>query len=115
MSKKKKFKKFSKAQILQEIQRDASTVSQPVIEKNQAPRKFSATSITSTVASNEKISPSSGPIGAEARYVRADLKKIAVVFSIILLLLVGIIYVDKKTTVLTDFTDNLVKNLNINQ
>ena len=109
MGKKKKFKKFSRAEIIAEIQKSEPVQSAPQKFESQPKESISANSLGSQSFST------STPVGAEMQYVSTDLKKIAVVFTIILIILAGIIYIDKTTPILTNFIDVLVKNLNINQ
>lgn len=101
MSNKKKFKKFSRADLIKEIESGNKE-----------------TNIVSNLESNKKAKiqySSAGPIGANMDYVKSDLRRIAMVFSLVMIVLIGIIYVDKKTTVFNSFTDNLIKTLNIHQ
>jgi hypothetical protein len=109
MSKKKKFKKFSRAEMIAEIQKSPVEQTPHLTENN-----ISKPSINNSSSDTQKYNTPAA-IGSEMQYVGTDLKKIALVFTIILILLAGIIYIDKTTPILTNLIDSLVKNLNINQ
>jgi len=105
MSKKKKFKKFSKNQMLEEIKKSETTFPEKSpVNTNQN------NNISAKTPEQKSISPNS-----EYNYVKSDLKKIIVVFSVIILILIGIIIINQRTVWLSNFSDMLVKTLNINQ
>ena len=102
MSSKKKFKKFSKAQIIEQIKNSDSLSDKP--------------KLSSTEVANQNISEKSDTISEESRevaYVKSDLRKIVMIFGLILVLLVGVIIVDKNTTGFGGVSDQLMKTLNI--
>jgi len=101
MSKNKKFKKFSKAQILSELNRD----------NEQVDNKKEQIDEIKKVSVDSKISISS----TQYNYVRKDLKKDFVILLVIFVILTGLIVVNNKTNYLIKLSDDLAKILNINQ
>ena len=97
MSKKKKFKKFSKNMILEELNNEKSDTKEKIKEEKSA----------------KDITPVKNNI-EEINYVRKDLKKVAFVFSTIICLLVIITIIQARTTWLDNIMDGVIKTLNIN-
>jgi len=108
MSKKKKFKKFNRSQILDQIQKsedisDNSATSQSIEPAQKITRKTN-------------IEPTKIDAGNQNdKYIRSDLKRVACVFSIIILLLIGAVIVDKKTTWFNVVNNNITNVLHLNQ
>ena len=107
MSKKKKFKKFSKAQILEEIKKSAESPKDKIVLEQVKPKE----SLSDHNDQIQKITSDSN----ESNYVKSDLKKLAIVFGFVMILLIAVVAIDKKTELLIDFTDRLTNTLNINQ
>lgn len=103
MSKKKKFKKFSKAQILNIVEKKPSGQ-----EQISAPKMVNDSKI------KKNISPILSQTNKDTHQVKQDLIKISVLFVIILILLAGFSIINKRTNFLYNSTDAVFRVLNIN-
>jgi len=107
MSKKKKFKKFSKAEILEKIKKTADNNEDKMVFEEVK------TDLPNSPIESTPITPISAAL-TETAYVKKDLKRVAVVLGFVFIILFVCIYLDKKTPLFNNFTDSLVKVLNLN-
>lgn len=108
--KKKKFKKLIKARINQELQ--TAYQEKPV---NNLPSQQPAPEIKQKepVESLQPSSSSSPMITNEYVYVAKDIKKVGIIFSVILLMLISIYFINIKTDWVANISDWLAKYLHI--
>jgi hypothetical protein len=108
MSKKKKFKKFSKAQFLEEINKSENLNQTEALINTKKESHIVDTRIINQENTNSANNQN-------YKYVKSDLARIALVLLFIFIILAAIVVIDKKTPWLSSFTDKLVNTLNLNQ
>lgn len=108
---KKKFKKNLKAKIHQQLQ---AISSQPSIPE----KKIAETSVAKVIEPPKQKISTSAKINAQSTdedysYVKNDLKKIALIYGILLLVLAGIYILSLKTGYVVDISNWLTKILHL--
>jgi hypothetical protein len=98
MSKKKNYKKKFNPQIIREIQAQASIDNQPLLEKNE------------NLVENKQIILNN----SNFTDTKNDLKRIFLTTLFIFILLFVVVYISKKTNIINNFGDWLVKTIHLN-
>lgn len=112
--KKKKFKKKFKAQILNNLDKIENTQTEETKVAPTAPLKEAKRVLEpakKAEAKEEKITPDKN----EIKYFKADLKRLAVSVGIIFVLFMVVIVLNSQTTILKNFSSELVNWAHINR
>lgn len=108
MSKKKKFKKQLKAQIFQQLQN--ATIKETIPNKTieNTPKTKEIKDVIQPIAAAKPQAQTN-----EFAYVTQDVKKIAIIFAICVVILLAIYYLGLKTNYIIDISNWLAKALHI--
>ncbi len=104
---KNKFKKIQRAKVIQE------SINQEEVVGDESPVKVGSENIMATVVSSKKMKNTpvvkTDEFLPQVSFVKRELRKISLIFGIIIVLIVAITIIDSKTNIVLNMADKIIK------